>query len=144
MADSGTLSGTVIQQVSLTASFQSQNTNGTISVTFDQVYNRPSAFSLAEGTWSEVVGSYSRSLTIDAAGGITGSDSDGCVATGVASILDPNHNFYGVDVDLTQCGVLNGAYDGFAGLFVDSSTNDNLTAVLTNDSYIIFYSLTRQ
>jgi len=75
LVDSGTMNGTVVEEVSLTATFQSQATTGSISVTFDQVYNRDSALSYVEGTWTEVDGTYSMNLTIAATGGITGSDS---------------------------------------------------------------------
>lgn len=142
--DSGTINETVAEQDTLTGSFQSQLTTGTISLTFNQIYNRDSAFSYVEGNWSGTSGSYSINLTIDASGGISGSDSDGCIATGVVSILDPDHDLYGVDDDYAQCGVYNGSYSGFAGLTDNNTENDTLSAAVSNDSYIFLYSLTRQ
>lgn len=143
--DTGTMSGTVIEQDRLTASFNSASgSTGSISVTFDQIYNRPSSFSLVEGTWSKTSGTYTGNLTITDAGGVSGSDSDGCQVTGVVSILDPNHNLYGLDVDVTSCGELNGSYDGFSGLSDENQENDTLTYTVSNGNYILIYSLTRQ
>jgi hypothetical protein len=144
VVDTGTLSGTVVEQQSINVSFVTQVTTGTIAVTFEQLYNRGSSYALVDGNWRAVIGSDWAQLTVDDAGGITGVDSDGCVVSGVASILNPDHNLYGIDLDLTQCGSVSGSYDGFASLTDGSSENDTLIAVITNDSYILFYSLTRQ
>lgn len=122
----------------------------TLDLTYDTVYDRPAAMALISGTWSETIATtYTRTLTIDGAGTISGSDSDGCVYSGTVQIPDPNHNMYILNIDVDSCFNYTIPTRGQAVLTDTVASNDTLTAGLTGtvgllpkESFV--YRLTRQ
>jgi hypothetical protein len=140
-----TLNGTFAEQSDIGGTFSSSyGTTGTLSVSFDPLFNRPSPLALLEGTWSYTEPGYSISIDVDDQGEINGSDSDGCVFFGVASVLDPEHNTYGIDIDVTNCGPVNDTYSGLAILNDELTLNDTLRYFVYSQHYILFNFLTRQ
>jgi CRISPR-associated protein Csb1 len=140
-----TLNGTFAEQSDIGGTFSSSyGTTGTLSVSFDPLFNRPSPLALLEGTWSYTEPGYSISIDVDDQGEINGSDSDGCVFFGVASVLDPEHNTYGIDIDVTNCGPMNDTYSGLAILNDELTLNDTLRYFVYSQHYILFNFLTRQ
>lgn len=140
---SGTMSAQNSLQATFTTTYLSNNatTTGTIALNYDSVYDRTSSISSIQGNWGVVNGSYTFSSTIDSQGSITGNDSDGCVYTGVFSILDPQKNLYTADIDVAQCGVMNGTYGGYAILYDENAENDGLTWWVSNATYMVTGSL---
>lgn len=55
---------------------------------------------------------YTLVMTFDALGTVTGSDTAGCAYFGQLHIVDPAQSIYGMDVEVSTCGVVSGAYQG--------------------------------
>jgi hypothetical protein len=144
LVDSGSVKGTLVEKVSLNVNFQSKTTNGSVSLKFDELYDRDSALSYIEGRWRVSDGSYGVTMVIDSYGVIKGSDTENCRGNGLVSILDPDYNMYGVDLDITQCGPYNGSYDGLAVLGDYRVPNDVFFAVVSGPTYLMVYGLQRQ
>ncbi len=143
------LNGTFSEQGHLNGTFTTSyvgngTTQGTISLAFNQIYNRPSSLELVAGDWEVAYGDYSAQALIDDQGHITAEDTDGCIYAGVISVLDPNHNLYAVDVDVTDC-YLAGQYGGFAMLDDKDAEYDNNTLIYgaSSDTEIVFNWLFR-
>ncbi len=71
------------------------------------------------------------SFSVDANGVITSRSNSGCVGNGQISIIDVNFNAYGVTLDVTSCGALDGSYDGLGYTSWQSDNNS-----LANDIFI--------
>lgn len=140
-----TISGTVTEEESISLSFDtSYGTKGTISLSFNDIYNRGSSLSKVDGMWSYVDGGYDLTITVHDDGTLWGQDSEGCVVSGAIELLDTAHNLYKVTASLDSCGNLNGSYTGFAALFDNRTKNDTLKVVVSNNKYILYYPFTRQ
>ncbi|MGM0553534.1 MAG: hypothetical protein ACQETK_07035 [Pseudomonadota bacterium] len=138
-------SGTVTEQVSLSASFAtSEGTSGTISLAFDDTYNRPSSLGMLEGVWSYFEPGYDLTVASGADGSFFGQDSEGCVVTGEFGIIDAAHNLYDVQVTATSCGFLTGSYTGFAGLLEYPGGGEYLQVAVSNPDYLLLYPFDRQ
>ena len=80
----------------------------------------------------------SASFSVDAGGVITSQSNSGCVSNGQISIIDPNFNAYKVTLDVTDCGALDGMYDGLGSTQDDVAMDDVFEfSVFTNHSTII-------
>jgi hypothetical protein len=139
-----TLSGTVIEQSSITGTFStSYGTNGTVTLAFDDIYNRSSSLLFLEGNWSYADRFYNLTLTVNSDGVFFAQDTEGCILSGKFSILESDHNLYDIDLTVQSCGVFDGNYDGFAGFFDDVTTNDSLQVVVSNANFIKLLPLSR-
>lgn len=108
-----TLTGTVVTASSISGTFTSSDGgSGSFSLTYDPITTRGSSLATITANWFVTDGAYSMSIPIDATGAINGSDSDGCVYTGQASIIDPAVNIYGVSLTASVCAAA-GAYSGY-------------------------------
>jgi hypothetical protein len=136
--------GTISGNVSTLYLISGERTTSTFNVIFDELFNRPSSLALLEGTWSYTEPGYSVSIDVDDQGEISGSDSDGCVFFGLASVLDPEHNTYGIDVNVTNCFQMNDTYSGLAVLDDEVTPNDTLRYFVSGQNYLLFNFLTRQ
>lgn len=138
-------SGTVTEQVSLSASFTtSEGTSGTIALAFDDIYNRPSSLGMLEGVWSSSEPGYTLTVAIDTDGSFFGQDSEGCVVFGDFGIINPSQNLYDVQVTATSCGFLTGSYTGFAGLLEYPGGGEYLQVAVSNPDYLLLYPFDRQ
>jgi hypothetical protein len=142
-----TFSGTVAEQSNMSGNFSSSNGNtGTYDFTYGQGSDHPSSLEQVEGTWaySYPDGSFVNAV-IDSQGEISGSDSNGCVFTGVISLMDPDKSIYSIDYDVSQCAAHNGSYDGLAALGTDTDTrNDEIIFVAASGDYSALHVLMRQ
>jgi hypothetical protein len=136
--------GTIDAQASNLYLGTGERTTSSIHLVFDELYNRPSALSLVEGTWFYSEPGYSVTMNVDSFGDISGSDSEGCEFSGKISLLDTDHNLYAVDVDVTQCGAMNGFYGGLATLSDENTLNDTFSYCLIGDQYILLNYLSRR
>jgi hypothetical protein len=76
-------------------------------------------------------------------GSFSGSDISGCGYSGAISIIDSRYNAYRVNLNVSNCGVANGAYEGLAGLLSTLSTNDTLEFALSDPSFAQVNGITR-
>jgi hypothetical protein len=118
--------------------------NGTFSLTYSSVYDRPSSLAATAGTWKGIVSGFTNTFTIDSSGSITGSSASGCSYTGAVSIIDVSYDAYMVNLDIANCGGQNGSYGGLGALADTTTQNDTFIASVSNSSYSYVASLTRQ
>jgi len=130
----GNLSGTVSERNSFSGDWTlSTGEFGDFTFIYDQLHTVGSSLGTVQGTWTgfDGFGIPDTSITISAAGSITGQDAYGCVYSGSISIIDAQFNVYELAVGVSNCGVVNGsysglgAYDNAARLFVYQVDNSN-------------------
>jgi hypothetical protein len=136
------LVGVVTEQSQLSLTYTtSYGSSGSISIFYDNVYDRNSSFATLAGNYSRIDNSLN--LTIQGDGSFSGIDTDGCQIDGNFLILDPNFNLYRITAVITLCGLANGSYTGFAGLSDFVGINDALTVALSNDNFVFIACLLR-
>ena len=138
------ITGNKSDQEEITATYRYSNSTTTGNIVFElqtDTYNRPSSFNRLSGEWASDEIEQSK-YSIDAEGGLTGTFMESCQISGVFSIIDPEHNLYNLDVDLSQCE-FEGQYHGLVALYYDDTT---LFGGLINDQNLtgFFIDVTRQ
>jgi hypothetical protein len=143
---SGTASGALQERSTFsgTTTFAGVETSS-FSFTYDDIYERDSTLAVISGIYSDSDGlGYTETYTIDSAGTITGSDTDGCIFNGSVSILNSNYNMYRINLSVDNCGNLNGAYIGLGALGDEGgSLNDTLVISITGSEFVITGTLPR-
>ena len=87
----GTITGAVRERSSFSGNFSfSTGEAGTISFTYDPLYERDSSLTKIAGQWNEAFGV----LIVDADGSFFEQDQFGCVYDGQVSIISANYNAY--------------------------------------------------
>ena len=66
-----------------------------------------------------------------------------CTKQAIRSDIDHRHNAYRVNLNVSNCGVANGAYEGLAGLLSTFSANDTLEFALSDQSLAEVNGITR-
>ncbi len=126
----GTLAGTVQQRASITGTTQTRtdggiSSNGTVSLTFNPLYNRPSALATIAGNFREPT---SGSIVSISSNGTEFSQdaATGCVLNGTVSIINATFNAYRVQWSYSSCRGTSASLNGttFRGL----ATLDNTSA----------------
>jgi len=132
------ISGTVNSKVSITGTFSGVGDTGTLSLTYDSLYQRPSSFSLPSGTWT-VSDSHLGYVTasINGSGQISASTNTGCTLSGNITLIDSSYNAYGISLNIASCGVLSGSYSGLATLSDTATQNDTLITGVSNSQLSI-------
>ena len=139
------VSGTLQEKSKIDAVYTGAGDIGSITLSYDPVYDRASNLSLTAGTWKSSSSGIVYTVAIDNAGTITGNTSSGCVFSGNVSIIDSAYNCYDVTLTVSSCGILNGSYyNGLATIGDSISTNDTLITGLSNLTASITLSLARQ
>lgn len=119
--------GTVIPKSAIDVSYDGQSTLPfSLALTYDLLSERTPSLALIAGIWSRTSGTYTVTLTIDNAGTLFGSDTDGCNYTGSASIPDARVNTYAIAMSRAGCNDY--LQDGRGqGVLVDTAAaNDTL------------------
>jgi hypothetical protein len=134
-----TLTGTVLTRTSISGSYSGVGDSGTISVTYDPIYERGSSLAKAAGTWYASLSSvgFPVGVTINGAGALTGSiyynGNPVCQLSGLVTAPAPSANIYGVSVTVSGCPPpytnYNGAYSGQA-IIVDFGGGTDNTCVM--------------
>ncbi|MDR3416555.1 MAG: hypothetical protein P4L83_10245 [Nevskia sp.] len=126
---SGSLSGQVTQPgLSATLAAQGQDTQN-LSLNFDNIYLYSSSLPTLAGNWSLSTTGYSLTLTIQASGAVSGSDTTGCTYNGFFSLVDPNFNAY--SETFTQvCGATSINYSGLSYYIPASGSGTNATPAM--------------
>jgi hypothetical protein len=154
--ETGTLTGSIQARVSITASTQSKTdkgtvSNGTLTLTFSQLYNQASSLAAIAGNYTEA-GS-GATVSIDANGAIFSQDATtGCVVNGTASIIDASYDAYAVQATYASCtgasAALNGiTFSGLAALETGMSSVQLIAGVTGTGggvTYALVYTLTHQ
>ena len=132
----GSLTGTVVERTSFNGSYSvATGESGTISLTYNSLYDRDSSLSKLTGTWDE---NGFGILTFDPDGSFFEQDTFGCVFDGQASIIDPAYNAYSLTMTVSLCGAgADGQYSGL-GVLADFNTTDDLFIVQMNSDTLIF------
>ena len=132
----GSLTGTVVERTSFDGSYSiATGESGTISLTYNSLYDRDSSLSKLTGTWDDDGFGI---LTFDPDGSFFEQDMFGCVFDGQASIIDPAYNAYSLTMTISLCGVgTDGQYSGL-GVLADFNTTDDLFIVQMNSDTLIF------
>lgn len=131
----GTLSGTVSERSSLTADYTlATGEAGSVSMTYDEAYERDSSLDKLTGNWDEEFGV----VAFDANGEFFEQDTFGCVFEGQASIIDENFNVYALTMTVSFCGAgVDGDYSGL-GIMIDTTDTDDTFIVQMNNDQLIF------
>lgn len=140
------LSGTVSSQSSINGSFETNyGSSGTVSLSYEAIYERTVTTSDLSGGWSSTTGGVSTNISFDSNGALSGYDNTGCLYEGTAEVIEPGKNLFRLNVDATHCAdtSVNGSYTGYAALLDDSTWNDTLQYTLRDSSYIIIDYLER-
>lgn len=138
----GDLTGSVVEHDSFTGEYDlSTGESGTISMTYNAIYERDSSLDKLTGMWEEEFGV----LSFDPSGAFFMQDSFGCVYDGQASIIDSQFNAYALSMTVSSCGDgVDGDYSGL-GLLSDLNTTEDLFLLQMNsDKWIFTTSLVRQ
>ena len=135
------VTGTVHTKSTLSGSFSGGGDTGTFSLTYNPLYDRSSSFSLVTGTWLTSDGII---ISVNQSGQFNGSDPSGCLLNGQISIINSSFNAYRVNVTVSNCGIVDGDYDGLATLVDNLAANDTLDVGVSNASISIVAEFTLQ
>jgi len=103
---------------------------GNFQVSLSPMWDRPASLADVAGTYTRTTSiGYAMTLSIDAAGLLTGGDTRGCVMSGHVTVPDPAHDLYLIEASVSSCGVLDGDYRGHATL-VDASAMRGWTTTM--------------
>jgi len=107
---------------------------GTFALTYEGVSTEFASLDLTAGAWTYNAGGYSVTLNIDAAGVVTGNDSNACSFSGQIDVLEQFLNVYFVSMVVSGCGVNDGDYSGSVFLAsVGGLILDQMTLGVSND-----------
>lgn len=127
------IEGTVEPRKTINLTYSGGGENGTITLTYDIIYERNSAISLLQGRWNSLMSG--DTLTIDQNGSISGTFDyfmPGCVYSGKVSIINADYNAYQISVTFSNCDGLNGTLTGLLTLGDYIGTNDYLIFGVSN------------
>jgi hypothetical protein len=98
-------------------------------------YERPAALSTLASVYTTAeYTSYLLTLSVNADGQISGSDTHGCALVGSAAVPDPTRNVYTAELDVSSCGGFDGHYSGILSLSDETTPNDNRLVLLAAQS----------
>lgn len=141
----GTVSGTIKEHASISGSNKVEDMiTSTFNLTFDDAYNDKSSLDIIKGTYAGDDGDgYTEKYTISAAGILTGEDSDGCIANGLISIINSDHNMYRISATISDCGSANGVYTGL-GAFTNYNNADYFAFSINSNDLVLSSYITKQ
>jgi hypothetical protein len=90
------------------------------SVPYDQAFERPWGIANLQGIYTTSQGTgYTLTIVVDAAGRLSGVDTNGCDLQGEISNRSRGFNYHDVVLDVSRCGKRSGRYDGMAAQISD-------------------------
>ena len=103
---------------------------GAFNMAMSPMWERAASLSAVAGVYTRTTSNgYAMTMTLDAHGQMTGSDSKGCVFNGAVTAPDPQHNMYEIDSHVSSCGTLDGHYTGMGALLDADAMQDWMTAM---------------
>jgi len=155
-AGSITIDGTITSQGTITGTYTGANDSGSFDVDYDAgSYERVSDLAKLASDWTSIgnelsfkagIGGENDVLAIDVAvdGSFSGGDAPGgCTYTGNFAIIDTAFNAYEVQLDISTCAGLDGAYVGLASLADDAGTDNTLLVSASNATVAVAFSVNR-
>ena len=114
------------------------------SLSYDDVYQRAASLQEIAGVYtaSEYDG-YTLTITVHDDGQLDGSDTRGCVLMDDVSVPDAAKNVYRAVASASNCGALDGQYDGILSLRLSAGRLSWLDLALAAPEKAIFYRLSR-
>ena len=128
-----------ISQGEIIAYFKTLNggDTGRLVIEYNDLYEQPSSLDLLEGEWS-FTDRDGLSFQMNIVNGlIEGKDSDDCEYSGQVAIINPKYNVYDVNLNITNCASVNGAYQGLSYLERNEATY--LRINIGNENYGFHY-----
>ncbi len=138
----GTLKNSEQDQYLLASHFRTLNggDTGALNIAYDNVYEQPSSLLATQGRWSYTDrDDLTTDVTIDEKGVLSGSDTDGCGYLGYVDIINAQYNVYQVKVEISECGSVNGEYEGVSYL-----VDEIFTLQIANPQYALYYAFDRK
>lgn len=136
----GTLTGTVDERSMLEGNYTiASGESGTVSMTYNPIYERDSSLDKLTGPWDEPLGIQ----VYDPDGSFFQQDAFGCVYQGRASILNPNYNVYRMTMTVSSCDETDGEYTGLGVLIDFQATEDLFIVQLNSDTVVVNTMMTR-
>lgn len=116
-ADFRKFEGTVVERQNISGTFLHFTATRTkIDVDYDPLYEDGSSLATIAGMYTATDASgFTLTYTIDADGALSGSDTEGCVASGDVSLIDEQYNLYRFELDFSACPA-NGAQGSHHGV----------------------------
>lgn len=155
-AGSITIDGTITSQGTITGTYTGANDSGSFDVDYDAgSYERQSDLAKLSSDWTSIgnelsfkagVGGENDVLVLDVAvdGSFSGGDApSGCTYAGNFAIIDTEFNAYEVQLDISTCPGLDGAYVGLASLADDAGTDNTLLVSASNATVAVAFSVDR-
>lgn len=140
-----TLSGTISERTSITGNWTAgTGETGTATFSYDTLHTRTPSLDTLSANWYYSDGYDSVTLSINASGIISGSDTGGCVYNGQATIPNSSYNTYRINIDVSSCGDVNGSYGGLGFLADDQNTNDTLIISVDDGTLAVILGMLRQ
>lgn len=115
---------------------------GRLILSYDDLYEQPSALELLEGDWSFTDRD---GLVLEFSiqnGAIKGADSDECKYIGDISLINPQYNAYDVVLHISNCDSVNGKYEGLS--YVDNKDVTYYRIDVGNMLYGFHYDLQKE
>lgn len=113
----GTVSGTIQERGALNGTYEAEGGDvGSFSMSYSAAeYERSSSFAQLEGDWGyQLTNGFAIAVTIESNGSVFGQNSDGCIYNGAVGTIDTRYNVYSLSISASNCGGLNGNYQGLA------------------------------
>lgn len=125
----GTVSATTMH-LNFTTNY---GTSGTMTLDYDDIYERNSSLALVVGTWADFFGD---TLTVNPDGSYLYYTDGVCIDSGRVSIINSSRNLYQITGTVAGCGFADGNYSGYGFLFDIDATNDGFLYAITSDNYL--------
>jgi hypothetical protein len=137
------ITGTFTPRGIMNGSYSGVGDNGTFSLAYNSLYERPSSLLGIAGNWTDYSSGYYETVTIGSSGNITGEPLGGCTYSGHVGIINTLYNEYNVNLTANNCGSQSGQYSGLAVLTDTDTKNDTIYAITSNATYSFIIELRR-
>jgi hypothetical protein len=117
----GSVAGTITPNGLNLQMTDNTNTQQSVALTFDNVYNRSSALANLAGSWTSTANGLTLTATIQPDGSFSAVDSNNCTYLGSFSLLDPTFDVY-AETHVRSCNGAAITFTGLAALLLTKST----------------------
>lgn len=102
------------------------NAQQSLTLTFDNVYNRRSSLAALAGSWIATASGLTLTATIQPDGSFSGSDANNCTYTGTFSLIDPTFDIY-AETHVRSCNGVTVTFTGLAALLPTNAASGPTT-----------------
>ena len=113
--DTAMLTGQFVENNKISSRFATRHggSTGELHLAYDLLYDVPSSLTAIQGNWSYTdADGLTTEFAIQSDGTLTGRDSVDCEYSGRIEIINPAHNAYRIQTQITACDSVNGLYEG--------------------------------